>query len=205
MQCLYLDEAASEARDPITSRPIRILGVALLTVFVVGCGGTAPTSSRQTARTARAPGGTASPPARAPSRRSPKASLPAASAPVNACSLLTRHEVSVAFGRPAPAGRHGNAGCTYHAGPVTLIVTATVASAVNRSAVDQALPTPHTKRLTGSGYAGKVTDYIAGSQTGVALIKGRIFLMLVLTDTRGKRRSLDDAVIALAREAARGL
>jgi hypothetical protein len=156
-----------------------ICAVALVAVFIAACGGAARTT----------PVGRA---------------LPPAPPPVNPCSVLTRHQVSVAFRVAAPpTARRIGAACSYHQRHYTLTVTVGVATAANRDSLEH--PIASATRLDGPGYAGTATDYIREAQTGVALVKGRILLMLVLTDTKGHRRSLHRAAIALGRDAARRL
>jgi hypothetical protein len=158
----------------------RLLSAALLVAgFVAGCGAATKTTTT-----------------------SPKAAAVPAP-PVNPCSVLTRHEVSVGLGVAAHAGRRQGADCTYDAGAHSLVVTAAVATTTVRQALKHS-SLPHRTHLSGPGYFGEAID-LPGSQTEVSLVKGKTYLTLVLTNAKVGGKSVHGADIALGREAAQRL
>jgi hypothetical protein len=167
--------------------------VLVVGVFVTGCGSSAaPTGGRPAVGATPAP----STPDTGSHGSTPSQTAEANGKPLVApCAVLSRHDVSVAFGAPAPAGSVGSGGqytCVYTSGTHGLEVTPSVARPGSKS----------------DAKASVVAD-VDGQpvpQAQITVLKGSASIYIVLTDdAKPNGVSLVKPATVLGKDAARGL
>jgi hypothetical protein len=188
---------------------------AVVGLLVTACGGGASSTSTQSSPPA-AGNATASTPAGGPHAKSGSAKAGTVTSQVAPCSLLTRSDVSAAFGAQSSAGREKpNATppeCDYTSGTAKILTVQTSIQTPSQAlAVQQTFKTPEPgeKTVSGSGFVGLARTFVVansgnGTQAGLSLVKGQTLIQLVLTDTGKTTGSLIAPVTRLGRIAARG-
>lgn len=182
------------------------VALVLVSVMLSACGSGSDSASTKTPAAQATPPQT--PTAASNTGADDSAKPLAARAAKGACAVVSRAEVSAAFGAPAPAGQTTPLGCVYRLGLKQLSVTTNDATKDNRQALRLALrhPAPGRKVVLGSGVDALVTPTVKpgrghGSQVRVAFIRGRTSAAILLTDARPEARSVSAAAVRLGRAA----